>query len=221
MNIKEKCAREAFKLIPNHSIIGLGGGSTISYLIKFIKESGLNVSIVSPSMQTKFLCHEAKLDVLDPMFVHHIDLAFDGCDEVDASFNALKSGGGIHTLEKLIASMADDYIVLIDESKYSTALTFKHPVVLEVLAEAVEYVKHEVLKLGGIPNLRSSAAKDGFTMTENGHYLVDVTFDVVSDVNKLNEQLNSLCGVIGTSLFTKEVTKVLMVTENETILMTK
>lgn len=85
------------------------------------------------------------------MFVHHIHLAFDGSDEVDSSFNTLKMGGGIHTLEKLIPSMADDYMLLIDKSKHSTFLTFKRPLVLEVSAEPVEYVKHKVMKLGGIP----------------------------------------------------------------------
>jgi len=28
--------------------------------------------------------------------VDHVDIAFDGCDEVDSHLNALKSGGGIH-----------------------------------------------------------------------------------------------------------------------------
>ena len=59
--------------------------------------------------------------------------------------------------------------------------------------------------------MRHSSAKDGFTITENGHYLMDVTFSQVSDIKELNVKLNEICGVIGTSLFTKEVTKVLIV----------
>ena len=39
MDIKQKCAKEALKLIPKSGVIGLGGGSTISYLIDEIKEN--------------------------------------------------------------------------------------------------------------------------------------------------------------------------------------
>lgn len=211
MDIKQKCAKEALKLIPKSGIIGLGGGSTIGYLIDEIKENHLDVKIVTPSIKTKLLCIEKELTVLDLMSIYHIDIAFDGCDEVDENFNALKSGGGIHTLEKLIASMSDDYVVLIDETKFSEVLTFNHPIVLEVIEESMTFVKHEVIKLGGNPSMRSSGAKDGFTITDNGHYLMDVTFKEVVDIKELNIRLNQICGVIGTSLFTNEVTKILMV----------
>ena len=34
--MKQRCAREALKYIKNGMIIGLGGGSTISYLVEYI-----------------------------------------------------------------------------------------------------------------------------------------------------------------------------------------
>ena len=40
---------------------------------------------------------------------------------------------------------------------------------------------------------------------------VSYTHLQVSDIKELNVKLNEICGVIGTSLFTKEVTKVLIV----------
>ena len=43
--MKKKCAKEALRYIKNNTIIGLGGGSTISYLISFIKEAGLNIEV--------------------------------------------------------------------------------------------------------------------------------------------------------------------------------
>ena len=39
VDIKQKCAKEALKLIPKSGVIGLGGGRTISYLIDEIKEN--------------------------------------------------------------------------------------------------------------------------------------------------------------------------------------
>lgn len=56
-NIKKNCAKEVLKYIKNNTIIGLGGGSTISYLIDYIKENkNLSVNIVTPSVNTKMLC---------------------------------------------------------------------------------------------------------------------------------------------------------------------
>lgn len=107
MDLKKICAKEALKYIKEESIIGLGGGSTISYLVSYIKELGLNVQIVTPSFKTEQLCIENGLNVLPTWSVNSISVAFDGCDEIDYDLTSLKSGGGIHTKEKIIASMAD------------------------------------------------------------------------------------------------------------------
>ena len=53
--MKKKCAKEALRYIKNNTIIGLGGGSTISYLISFIKEAGLNIEV--PGQLVKYLLH--------------------------------------------------------------------------------------------------------------------------------------------------------------------
>lgn len=214
-NIKQDCAREALKIIPKHSVVGLGGGSTISYLIGFIKENeALDLKIVTPSVKTKGLCLDSGLNVLHTEAVDHIDLAFDGCDQVDEQFHALKSGGGIHTKEKLIASMADDYILLVDETKFVRRLTFELPVVLEVLEAGASYVKRKVSELGGRPVMRQSAAKDGFTVSDNGHLLMDTFFTDVANIEVLERQLKSISGVVDTSLFTDVVSKVLVAGSN-------
>lgn len=41
-NLKEKCALEALKYIKDQSIVGLGGGSTIAYLVEFLAKNSLN-----------------------------------------------------------------------------------------------------------------------------------------------------------------------------------
>ncbi|WP_410512806.1 ribose 5-phosphate isomerase A [Paenibacillus sp. BR2-3] len=209
-DIKKSCAKEALKYIKNNTIIGLGGGSTISFLIQYIRNDDLKVKIVTPSFTTRKLCLESGLEVLPSSSVHHISVAFDGCDEVDEDLNALKSGGGIHTKEKLIASMAEHYILLVDESKFVERLTFRHPVVLEILEDALGYVENTVITLGGKPALRTSTAKDGYTVSDNGHLLLDVFFEQVTDTPTLQNRLKNICGVIETSLFTHEVTDVLV-----------
>lgn len=213
-DLKRSCAKEALKYIKNDMTVGLGGGRSIAYLIEYIKEEkDLKVKIVTPSTQTKMLCIENGLEVLHTGFVDKVDIAFDGCDQVDENLNALKSGGGIHTKEKLIASMSDEYILLVDEAKVEKVLTFKAPVVLEILEDSFKYVERKVLELGGKPTVRISDIKDGFTISDNGNLLMNVSFGNVKDINKLSNSLINICGVLETSLFTNVITKAIVASE--------
>lgn len=210
-DLKKNSAKEALKYIKNNTIIGLGAGRTIAYLIDYIKENkDLKVKIVTPSVKTKMLCIKNGLEVLHTCSVDRVDVAFDGCDEVDENLNALKSGGGIHTKEKLIGSMAGEYIILVDDNKFVKTLTFKHPVVLEILQDSLKYVERTVVELGGEPTIRESIAKDGFTISDNGNLLMNVMFCDVQDIYKLENKLKNICGVVDTSLFINVVTKVLV-----------
>jgi len=64
-DLKKTCAKEALKYVKNNSIIGLGGGSTITYLIDYIKQNkDLKIKVVTPSFKTKMLCIKNGLEVL-------------------------------------------------------------------------------------------------------------------------------------------------------------
>ena len=212
--MKKRCAKEAVNFISDGMIIGLGGGSTIAFLANFVKEANLDVRVVTPSFETEKLCMELGLEVLPLRFVSHVDIAFDGCDEVDRRFYGLKSGGGIHTKEKLIANMADDYMLLVDESKVSEELSFQVPVVLELLEDSLSYVKAQVEAMGGTFTPRTSGGKYGPLMSDYGNVLADTRFADIEDPKKLNHQLKAIAGVLDTSLVTREITKVLIVKED-------
>lgn len=211
MIMKKKCALYASKLVKDGMVVGLGGGSTISYLIDYVKDK--DIKVVSPSSKTVLLAQQAGLTVLNTQYVDHVDIAFDGCDEVDSHLNALKSGGGIHTQEKIIASMADEYIVLVDESKFHETLTFQVPVVVEVLPKAYSIVKKKLEELNGIVEWRSASNKDGFLMSDEGNILLDVYFDGVQDVRLLNQTLLMMPGVVDTSLFVDILTGMILVND--------
>lgn len=211
MIMKKKCALYASKLVKDGMVVGLGGGSTISYLIDYVKDK--DIKVVSPSSKTVLLAQQAGLTVLNTQYVDHVDIAFDGCDEVDSHLNALKSGGGIHTQEKIIASMADEYIVLVDESKFHETLTFQVPVVVEVLPKAYSIVKKKLEELNGIVEWRSASNKDGFLMSDEGNILLDVYFDGVQDIRLLNQTLLMMPGVVDTSLFVDILTGMILVND--------
>ncbi|MCA0171406.1 ribose 5-phosphate isomerase A [Bacillus sp. RAR_GA_16] len=213
MNIKQKCAKAALAYITDNTIIGLGGGSTIGHLIDFIKEEKLNVKVVTPSLKTKHLCVNQGLEVLPTSTVDEIDVAFDGCDEVDENLHALKSGGGIHTQEKLIAHMAKEYILLVDDSKVVSELTYRHPVVLEIVQDSLSLVLRKVKEIDGKAEVRSSSAKDGYTVTDYGNFLVDVWFEKGQNGRQLDTNLKAIPGVLDVSLFTTVVSKALVASE--------
>lgn len=211
MIMKKKCALYASKLVKDGMVVGLGGGSTISYLIDYVKDK--DIKVVSPSSKTVLLAQKMGLTVLNTQYVDYVDIAFDGCDEVDSHLNALKSGGGIHTQEKIIASMADEYIVLVDESKFHETLAFKVPVVVEVLPKAYSVVKKKLEKLNGNVELRTASNKDGFLMSDEGNILLDVYFDGVQDIRLLNQTLLMMPGVVDTSLFVDILTGMILVND--------
>ena len=199
--MKKQCAREALKLIADNMTVGLGGGSTIGYLIKYIKEANLQIKAVTPSYNTAVLCRAAGISVVPTYLASHLDIAFDGCDEVDLNLNALKSGGAIHTKEKIIASMADKYVLLVDETKVTERLSFKYPVAIEVIPEAVSYVKEKLQCTAEKVQLRQSGAKDGVTVSDNGNMIIDAYFGDVKNVKELNRMLLMTAGIVDTSLF--------------------
>jgi ribose 5-phosphate isomerase A len=216
-NLRKLCAEEAMKYIKNNTTIGLGAGRNIAVLIELLSEAikdNLKIKVVTPSYNTKKLCVKCGIEVIPTYFAEEVEVAFDGCGQVDANFYASKSGGGVHTKEKIIASMAKDYILLIDEQKLARTLSCDHSVCLEVVKDSLGYVSKMVKKLGGIPVVRISNNKDGYLITDDGNFLLDVEFKLINDFEKLNDDLNSIVGVIGTSLFIKEVTKIIVAEEN-------
>ena len=214
--MKRKSAKAALELIEDGMIVGLGGGETICYLVEYLSESHKDIKVVTPSFATEQACVKAGLDLLPLWSVDHVDLSFDGCDEVDQHMNALKSGGAIHTREKLIASMSDRYILLIDESKYFITLPFNHDITCEVLKDAYSYVSRRIKEMGGELVLRPNKSKAGPVISDDGHFIVDVHFDIIDDINELNNKLNSIEGLIATSLFVGLVTDLIISNKEET-----
>lgn len=192
--MKRICAKAALKLVPDHGVIGLGGGETISYLCEYIKENGKNVDVITPSDRTKEVCEQLGISVIDTKDADDVKIAFDGCDQVDHDLNAYKSAGGIHTKEKIIAKMAQEYVLLVDETKVVTRLECKVPIVLEIVPEAVSYVTEQTKKLGA-------------KVKKRDEHLLELYFDEIKDLETLDKQMKQITGVIETSLFYHIATK--------------
>ena len=198
--MKRLCAKAALDLVPDHGIIGLGGAETISYLAEDIKEAEKDVKVVTPSDHTAQVCKKLGLEIVDTKEVKEIEIAFDGCDQVDSDLDAYKSGGGIHTLEKIIAKMAKEYVLLVDETKVTDKLNNKVPVVLDIIPEAVNYVTSQVEAMGA-------------TVKKRDEHLLEVYYDTLPELEEIDKNLKMITGVIETSLFYQVATKALVAGE--------
>src|ERR1700753_536520 len=150
LNLKKEAARTAVTLITDQSIVGLGAGETMQYAADFLADrvnDGLNIQLVTSSAGTQRYLLQLGLAVQPIKNFSSIDIYFDGCDQFDKHLNALKSGGGIHTMEKLLAAMAKEFFLVGDALKYEEALTVKFPLVIEVLPDAGLYVQDRIVQI--------------------------------------------------------------------------
>jgi ribose 5-phosphate isomerase A len=150
MNLKKQAAQKAATLVEDKTVVGLGAGSSIAYLAEYLEKSvqeGLELQFVTPSFSTLQLLQHKRLRVLSAASLNEIDIYFDGCDQLDEGLNALKSGGGIHTQEKLLATMARQFVLIGDETKLVEAFDPKYPLVLEILPQAFAFVPFKIEEL--------------------------------------------------------------------------
>lgn len=226
MDLKKQAAQKAATLVQNNTIVGLGAGSTIAYLVEFLEKlihEGLKLQFVTSSFSSLQLLQKKKTNVLSASSLSEIDIYFDGCDQLDKKLNALKSGGGIHTQEKLLASMAKQFVLIGDEAKLVQSFDIKYPLVLEVLPLACAFVPFKVEHLFKETKsvMRINDKKDGPVITENGNYLIDVYFQKWPQLDSINSLLKAVPGIVETSLFYQIASKAIIAGEEGTSVLEK
>lgn len=204
--MKREVGRVAAKRVRSNSVVGLGTGSTTAFAIQFLGErlkSGdlTNIRGIPTSFQAAALARQCGIPLTTLDDVDAIDVAIDGADAVDPRKNLIKGGGAAHTQEKVIDSLADLFIVVVDRSKLVDHFG-GIPVPVEVLPFAVTPAMREIQQLGGRPVIRMAIDnKDGPVITDHGNMVLDVTFDRIDDPGDLNRTLNTVPGVIDSGLF--------------------
>jgi ribose 5-phosphate isomerase A len=209
---KMEAAKAALEFIKPGQTIGLGAGSTIAHLIGLITAEcsfSSSLTLVSSSFKTSNLISDSGLSLQSAAAVKRLDIYFDGCDQFDIGLNALKSGGGIHTTEKILASMADQFILIGDTAKFAENLEATYPLVIEVIPAALNIVMQQLAI--SFPDtkllLRLSTQKDGAVISEYGNYLVDIYFNHLPVLEELNIRIKMIPGVVEHSLFYRMATK--------------
>lgn len=204
--MKQEVGKAAAARVKSGSIVGLGTGSTTAYTIQFLGDrlkSGeiKDIQGIPTSFQAEVLAKQYGIPLTTLDATDRIDIAIDGADEVDPQKNLIKGGGAAHTREKIVDSLAELFIVVVDSSKLVDRLgsTFLLPV--EVLPMAIAPVTRAIEKLGGKPELRMGIRKAGPVITDQGNMVIDVKFDQIDDPAGLEKTLNNIPGVLENGLF--------------------
>jgi ribose 5-phosphate isomerase A len=211
---KKFVAAHAARLIQNGMLAGMGTGSTIAFIIEELaqrmREERMTFVAVPTSFQSRILCMKLGIPVRDMQDAASLDLAIDGADEVDPDLNLIKGGGASQTREKIVAAMAKEFIVVVDESKLVSKLGASFAVPIEILPSALAFVLRSIRDLGGDPALRTGSGKDGPVVTDNGMFILDVRFPPAADLRAIDRSLHGIPGVIETGLFFGMAKKVLV-----------
>ena len=211
---KKAAGEAAAALVEDGMHLGLGTGSTTAFAVEAlgrrVREEGLQVRGVPTSFAAERLARAAGIPLVTLEDVDGLDLAMDGADEVDPALNLIKGRGAAHTREKIVASAAARFVVLVDPSKQVEQLGAQWPVPVEIVPMAAAPVMRAIEQLAGRPELREGERKDGPVVTDQGFWVIDARFDGIDDPAALSRALADLPGVLEHGLFLGLATDVLV-----------
>ena len=198
---KRLAAEKALELVQDGMLVGLGTGSTARFFTEGVGRlvaDGMKVRAVPTSRATAELAAELGIPIVTEL-MGTIDLAVDGADEVDAALNLIKGRGGALAREKLVATVAKRFIVVVDESKVVKQLGVG-VLPVEVLSFLWRTTAERLSGLGLSLSLRGGD-ETPYT-TDNGNLILDVTVeDGIKDAAALGLELKKITGVVEHGLF--------------------
>lgn len=216
MNQKQLVGEKAATLIENGMVVGLGTGSTATFLVKAlarrVKEEDLNVICVATSRITRELASSLDLDVRDLAEVGTIDLTIDGADEVSPDFQGIKGGGGSLLYEKIVAINSEKVVWIVDDSKLVDHLG-DFPLPVEVIPFGSEHLFEKFKEKGYKPEYRLDGSIDKF-VTDAGNIIIDLHLSDIQNPKELATELSNEVGVVEHGLFLDMVKQVIVGTED-------
>ncbi|MBP9722455.1 MAG: ribose-5-phosphate isomerase RpiA [Gammaproteobacteria bacterium] len=210
-DLKRQAAKYAMKFVAEHTIIGVGTGSTVNYFIEELaKIKGRIDATVSSSKATTALLKKHGLPVVELNHVDFLPIYIDGADEAMRYGQLIKGAGGALLQEKILASSARQFVCIIDESKLVKKLG-NAPVPVEVIPSARSLAGRELVGLGGDPIYREHY------VTDNGNIILDVERLKISNPVELEEAINHISGVVCSGIFAKNPADILVVATQDGI----
>jgi len=201
----EALSSDALKLIKNNQVIGLGSGraatSLVKSLAKLIKLKNYNIKGIPTSLQIKLVAKKAGIQLIESDQVNHIDIVFDGADQIDSQKYVIKGGGGALFRENILFSLAKKVVVMADKTKFVKDFTRTVPIEIHPLAR--NGVINSIKKLGGESKIRSLDRGYPF-FTENGNIILDSDFGTIKNPKILTQKIKQIPGVLESGIFLRK-----------------
>jgi len=198
-------SHDALKFVKDKYVIGLGSGRAATTLVKslasLIKVKKYDIKGVPTSLQIKLIAEKEGIPIVESDQVNHIDVVFDGADQIDSQKFVMKGGGGALLRENILFSLAKKIIVMADKTKF--VKNFTRPIPIEIHPLARNSVTHTIQKLGGKATLRSLERGYPF-FTENGNIILDCDFGTIKNPKVLSQKIKQIPGVMESGIFLKK-----------------
>jgi ribose 5-phosphate isomerase A len=198
---KRAAGAAAVPLVADGMRVGLGTGSTAYWFILGLAErvrGGLSIRAVATSTASAALAaeHGIRIQELGP---DGLDIAVDGADSVDPLLRVIKGRGGAMMREKIVASAAERFVVIVDESKVSARLHGRVPV------EVVAFGSARTVRVLSDRTSLAFALRTGDggapVTTDNGNLIADSEDSDIQDPAALAAVIESIPGCAAHGLF--------------------
>lgn len=214
--LKYLAAVGAVDAVQSGMIVGLGSGSTATFMIQEIgdrlRDGRLNNIVGLPTSEQS--ARQARsLDIplatLEEQPV--IDLTIDGADEIDPNLDVIKGLGGYLLREKIIASVSKRMIIIADQSKLVSRLGTQAPLPVEVIPFGRRPVVQFLRSLGSKPVIRQD---EGQTfITDEGNLILDCWFEEIEDPFRLGQTIIAQPGIVEHGFFLNMATEAIVATD--------
>ena len=202
---KRGAAKAAMEFIEPGTVLGVGTGSTVNFLIEMLPSIRDRIErIVSSSTASTKLLEEQGFEVVTLNEAGGIDLYIDGADESNKRLQLIKGGGGALTREKVLATSARRFVCIVDDTKL-VGMLGGFPLPIEVLPMAQEFISRRMLKMRGQPIWR-----EGF-ITDNGNHILDVHDLQITIPLDMEARINAIPGVVTVGIFADRPADILLV----------
>jgi len=205
---KRNAAKAALEFITPGTVLGVGTGSTVNFLIDMLPDVRDRIdSVVSSSRASKALLEERGFDVQTLNETGDIDVYIDGADECNKHLQLIKGGGGALTREKVLAAAARRFVCIADDTKL-VGMLGSFPLPIEVLPMAQELVSSQFRKMRVNPIWR-----EGF-VTDNGNHILDVHNLRISNPLEMEARINQIPGVVTVGIFAHRPADILLIADD-------
>ena len=202
---KKAAAYAALEYVEKDTIVGVGTGSTVNHFIDALATMKNSiVGAVSSSEASTDKLKSYGIEVFDLNEVSELSVYVDGADEINSYNHMIKGGGAALTREKIVSAVADKFICIVDDTK-NVDILGDFPLPVEVIPMARSYVARELVKLGGDPVYREGV------ITDNSNVILDVHNLKIAEPLTLENQINSIVGVVTNGLFANRAADVVLV----------